>query len=213
MPQPWKELQHSTALPALAGFWDGNAPTVRTQQYSAAHPWTAYPRRPTLLVAFPWHLCNAQDAASSIPTLAYAEIALARPFSSHPSAAAWKWVQRGPPALIPLQPRLGMFLHFPAWCSSEPFNQHFPAAVMFLHTTSNFLPPFTSTFHYSAKKSNTEFLFRKGQLSWTFPWPQHSLFPHLPAACLSLPPSTPPSGEAIPSHCGTAAGTDLILLT
>lgn len=119
----------------------------------------------------------------------------------------------GPPALIPLQPRLGMFLHFPAWCSSEPFNQHFPAAVMFLHTTSNFLPPFTSTFHYSAKKSNTEFLFRKGQLSWTFPWPQHSLFPHLPAACLSLPPSTPPSGEAIPSHCGTAAGPDLILLT
>lgn len=132
-------------------------------------------------------------------------------------------MQRGPPAPIPLQPRLGTFLHFPAWCSSAPFSQHFPTAVVFLHTTSRFLLPFTSTLNYSAKKlkiikrknKNTkpEFLFRKWQLSWTFPWPQHSSFPHLPAACLFLPPSMPPSGEAIPSQCGTAAGTALILLT
>jgi len=219
MPQPWKELQRSTALPALAactytcwvlGWKCSNCENTAMQ---CSTPMDCIPQMTNLTGCFPMALVQCPGCCQQHPYTGICRNCPTRPFSSHPSAAAWKWVQREPPALIPLQPWLGMFLHFPAWCSSEPFNQHSPAAVMFLHTTSNFLPPFTSTFHYSAKKSNTEFLFRKGQLSWTFPWPQHSLFPHLPAACLSLPPSTPPSGEAIPSLCGTAAGNDLFLLT
>jgi len=130
MPQPWKELQRSTALPALAactytcwvlGWKCSNCENTAMQ---CSTPMDCIPQMTNLTGCFPMALVQCPGCCQQHPYTGICRNCPTRPFSSHPSAAAWKWVQRDPQLSSHCSPGLG--------CSSISL----PGAALSLSTST-----------------------------------------------------------------------------